>query len=102
MGFMLAIGSLHGHDTIVLGAWGCSASGNDANEIAGLFERSCGLILKAPTGGEYLQLSTGQRKKDSSVRSNGSFQTDHKRESRKIRKSSRKSLMPSALKKSRL
>jgi uncharacterized protein (TIGR02452 family) len=32
-------GALHGHDSIVLGAWGCGAFGNDTNEIAGLFER---------------------------------------------------------------
>jgi uncharacterized protein (TIGR02452 family) len=37
---VVAIGILHGHDTIVLGAWGCGAFGNDAYEIAGLFERA--------------------------------------------------------------
>jgi uncharacterized protein (TIGR02452 family) len=37
---VLDIGVFHGHDTIVLGAWGWSAFGNDANETAGLFERA--------------------------------------------------------------
>jgi uncharacterized protein (TIGR02452 family) len=37
---VLAIGILHGHDSIVLGAWGCGAFGNDPNQIAALFERA--------------------------------------------------------------
>jgi uncharacterized protein (TIGR02452 family) len=37
---VLAIGVLHGHDAIVLGAWGCGAFGNDGQEIAGLFKRA--------------------------------------------------------------
>jgi uncharacterized protein (TIGR02452 family) len=37
---VLAVGLLHGHDSIVLGAWGCGAFGNDADEIAGLFNRA--------------------------------------------------------------
>ena len=37
---VLAIGILHGHDSIILGAWGCGAFGNDPNEIAALFERA--------------------------------------------------------------
>ncbi|HEX9146550.1 MAG TPA: TIGR02452 family protein [Candidatus Binatia bacterium] len=39
---VLAIGILHGHDSIILGAWGCGAFGNDPNEIAALFERALG------------------------------------------------------------
>ena len=35
---VLAIGVLHGHDSIVLGAWGCGAFGNDGEEIAEMFE----------------------------------------------------------------
>jgi len=37
---VLAIGVLHGHDAIVLGAWGCGAFGNDGDEIAGLFRKA--------------------------------------------------------------
>jgi uncharacterized protein (TIGR02452 family) len=37
---VLAIGALHGHDSINLGAWGCGAFDNDGNEIAGLFDRA--------------------------------------------------------------
>jgi uncharacterized protein (TIGR02452 family) len=37
---VLAVGLLHGHDSIVLGAWGCGAFGNDPNEIAMLFDRA--------------------------------------------------------------
>ncbi len=35
---VLTIGILHGHDSIVLGAWGCGAFGNDSSEIARLFK----------------------------------------------------------------
>ena len=28
---------LHGHKSLVLGAWGCGAFGNDGNMVAGLF-----------------------------------------------------------------
>ena len=34
---VLSVGIAHGHDGIVLGAWGCGAFGNDGHEIAGLF-----------------------------------------------------------------
>lgn len=37
---VLSIGLLHGHGSIVLGAWGCGAFGNDSMEIAGLFRRA--------------------------------------------------------------
>ena len=37
---VLAIGILHSHNSIVLGAWGCGAFGNDLKEIAALFERA--------------------------------------------------------------
>ena len=39
---ILAIGVLHRHDSIVLGAWGCGAFGNDPDKIAELFERALG------------------------------------------------------------
>jgi uncharacterized protein (TIGR02452 family) len=37
---VLAVGLHHGHNAIVLGAWGCGAFGNDGNEIARLFARA--------------------------------------------------------------
>jgi uncharacterized protein (TIGR02452 family) len=37
---VLAAGVLHGHDAIVLGAWGCGAFGNDGKEIAMLFREA--------------------------------------------------------------
>jgi uncharacterized protein (TIGR02452 family) len=37
---VLAVGAHHRHDGLVLGAWGCGAFGNDANEIAGLFREA--------------------------------------------------------------
>jgi uncharacterized protein (TIGR02452 family) len=37
---VLSVGRLHGHDSIVLGAWGCGAFENDPYEIAKLFNRA--------------------------------------------------------------
>jgi hypothetical protein len=37
---VLAVGVLPGHDSIVLGAWGCGAFGNDSVEIARLFRQA--------------------------------------------------------------
>jgi uncharacterized protein (TIGR02452 family) len=37
---VLAIAALHGHEAIVLGAWGCGAFGNDGEEIAALFHEA--------------------------------------------------------------
>jgi uncharacterized protein (TIGR02452 family) len=37
---VLGVGLLHGHDSIVLGAWGCGAFGNDPSAIAKLFHRA--------------------------------------------------------------
>ena len=37
---VLSVGRLHSHDSIVLGAWGCGAFGNDPTEIAKLFRRA--------------------------------------------------------------
>lgn len=39
---VLSAGLEHGHDGIVLGAWGCGAFGCDGKEIAGLFARALG------------------------------------------------------------
>ena len=37
---VLSVGLLHGHDAIVLGAWGCGAFGNDPRLMARLFKES--------------------------------------------------------------
>jgi uncharacterized protein (TIGR02452 family) len=37
---VLTIAALQKHDTLVLGAWGCGAFGNDSREIAELFEQA--------------------------------------------------------------
>jgi uncharacterized protein (TIGR02452 family) len=37
---VLAIAALHGHQALVLGAWGCGVFGNDTPEIAELFQRA--------------------------------------------------------------
>jgi uncharacterized protein (TIGR02452 family) len=37
---VLSIGVKHAHDSIVLGAWGCGAFGNEGHEIAELFYRA--------------------------------------------------------------
>jgi uncharacterized protein (TIGR02452 family) len=37
---VLSAGLVHGHDAIVLGAWGCGAFGNDGHLIAGLFHKA--------------------------------------------------------------
>jgi len=39
---VLAAGIVHGHDSIVLGAWGCGAFGNDGSQIAQLFRQALG------------------------------------------------------------
>lgn len=37
---VLATGLLHGHDSLVLGAWGCGAFANDPSMVAGLFRKA--------------------------------------------------------------
>lgn len=37
---VLSIAALHGHDTLILGAWGCGVFGNDSEEIAQLFHHA--------------------------------------------------------------
>ena len=46
---VLTIGAAHGHDTIILGAWGCGAFGNDPAEVASLFHAA----LTGPFQGVY-------------------------------------------------
>jgi len=40
IGKVLTVAAVHGHDTVVLGAWGCGAFGNDGEEIAELFREA--------------------------------------------------------------
>ena len=37
---VLSVGIAHGHNSIVLGAWGCGAFGNDGDDMAQLFRRA--------------------------------------------------------------
>jgi uncharacterized protein (TIGR02452 family) len=37
---VLTVSAVHGHDTVLLGAWGCGAFGNDGEEIAALFSEA--------------------------------------------------------------
>jgi uncharacterized protein (TIGR02452 family) len=39
---ILAIAAAHGHDTLILGAWGCGVFRNDGEEIAKLFQQAIG------------------------------------------------------------
>jgi uncharacterized protein (TIGR02452 family) len=39
---VLAIGAVHGHDALVLGAWGCGAFGCDPDRVARLFREALG------------------------------------------------------------
>jgi uncharacterized protein (TIGR02452 family) len=49
---VLTIAALHGHDALVLGAWGCGVFGNDCQEIAELF----GQALRGPFCGVFAQV----------------------------------------------
>jgi uncharacterized protein (TIGR02452 family) len=49
---VLAIAACHGHDALVLGAWGCGVFGNDVEEIAGLFGRA----LRERFGGAFARV----------------------------------------------
>ena len=44
---VLAVGATHGHPSLVLGAWGCGAFGNDGHEIAELFRSVLELMLRS-------------------------------------------------------
>ena len=47
---VLSIGVKHAHDSIVLGAWGCGAFGNDGHQIAELFHRALEQNFKGSYG----------------------------------------------------
>ena len=40
VGKVLAIAAHHGHEALVLGAWGCGVFGNDTQEVAELFREA--------------------------------------------------------------
>lgn len=46
VGRVLTIAARHGHEAIVLGAWGCGVFRNDAEEIAGLFRSALTLRFR--------------------------------------------------------
>jgi uncharacterized protein (TIGR02452 family) len=37
---ILSVAQFHGHDSLILGAWGCGAFGNDGHQVAKLFHRA--------------------------------------------------------------
>jgi uncharacterized protein (TIGR02452 family) len=37
---ILSVAQSHGHDSLILGAWGCGAFGNDGHQVAELFHRA--------------------------------------------------------------
>jgi uncharacterized protein (TIGR02452 family) len=49
---VLAIAAKHGHQALVLGAWGCGVFGNDGDDIAGLFRDA----LSAPFSGAFARV----------------------------------------------
>ena len=48
---VFAIGQMHGHDSLVLGAWGCGAFGNDGAQVARLFAERI-----AASGGAFARI----------------------------------------------
>ena len=56
---VLSIGVKHSHDSMVLGAWGCGAFGNDSDEIAALFCRALERNFKGAYRRSFLPFSTG-------------------------------------------
>jgi uncharacterized protein (TIGR02452 family) len=47
---VLAVAAMHGHDTLVLGAWGCGAFGNDPEMVAELFREALAGDLRGQFG----------------------------------------------------
>lgn len=50
---VLQVAVAHGHDAIILGAWGCGAFGNDSVEVAPIFAR----VLKNEFNGAFEQVT---------------------------------------------
>jgi uncharacterized protein (TIGR02452 family) len=46
---VLRVARLHGHEHLILGAWGCGAFGNDGRTVAGLFAEA----LRGPHRGAF-------------------------------------------------
>ena len=67
---VLAAGVHHGHDSIVLGAWGCGAFGNRSSEIAPLFRKA----LEANFMGAYRRVAFAITDSSSEKRNIGPFQ----------------------------
>ena len=67
---VLAVGVRHGHDSIVLGAWGCGAFGNDSAAIAPLFRKA----LAENFSGAYQQVSFAIVDRSPEKRNIGPFQ----------------------------
>jgi uncharacterized protein (TIGR02452 family) len=49
---VLRIAAAHGHDAVVLGAWGCGVFGNDPRDVAGLFRQA----LDGPFAGVFARV----------------------------------------------
>jgi uncharacterized protein (TIGR02452 family) len=49
---VLAVAALHGHEALVLGAWGCGVFGNDSREVAELFREA----LEGPFRGVFAEV----------------------------------------------
>jgi uncharacterized protein (TIGR02452 family) len=50
---ILSVAQSHGHDSLVLGAWGCGAFGNDGKQVAGLFHET----LNADFSGAFKEVT---------------------------------------------
>jgi uncharacterized protein (TIGR02452 family) len=50
---ILSVAQAHGHDSLILGAWGCGAFGNDGNLVAELFHRA----LTVEFGGSFKEVT---------------------------------------------
>ena len=37
---ILTVAQAHGHDSLVLGAWGCGAFGNDGHQVSAFFKQA--------------------------------------------------------------
>jgi uncharacterized protein (TIGR02452 family) len=64
IGRVLSVAAMHGHEALVLGAWGCGVFGNDGREIAELFHQALSGDFRGVFGRvvfAILDSSAGQR-----------------------------------------